>query len=101
MCSWRDAVCGMSGWVRHTEPVESRVKAFEPEALSAFSFLTDLGFAHSTDTPADMERRPRSMIIRFSRSEALVEARLALAVAGEDTIDTTVRTVDGQQQLGP
>lgn len=78
-----------------------RVKAFEPQALSAFSALTDLGFGHSTDTPADMERRPRSIIVRFSRSDALVETRLALAVAGEDTIGTTVHTVHGVQQLGP
>lgn len=68
------------------------VKTFEPEALSACSFLTDLGVSHSTETPTDVEHRPRSIIVRFSRSEALVETGLALAFAEEDTVDTTVRT---------
>lgn len=87
--------------MRHTETVDWRVKTFEPEAVSAFAFLTDRGFAHNTEKPADMNARPRSIVVRFHGPDMVVEVRLDLAFMGEDTVVTAVQTVDGPYEFGP
>jgi len=87
--------------VRQTDPVDWRVKTFEPEAVEAFAFLNDRGFERSVEQPIDMGRSQGCITVRFRDQGTVVETRFCMAYAGEHSVDTTVQTVEGERQFGP
>lgn len=77
------------------------MKKFEPEAIEAFAFLGERGFDQSAEHSPDLGRRPSSITVRFRSAEAMLETTLAMAFAGEDSVSTTIQTLDGRRQFGP
>lgn len=86
---------------RQTVVMDWRVKNFESEARAAFAFLCDEGFLVATDSAADLNRRPASITVRFAGSDTTVETSLVLGFAGEDAIQTSVRTPTVSSDFGP
>ena len=86
---------------RQTGAVDWRIKTFDREVASAFGFLTETGFEHSVEPPNNVGRLPCSTTVRFRTPETVVEVSLTLAFAGEDAVETSVQTVDGNHRLGP
>lgn len=80
--------------------MDSRVRTFEADAAEAFRFLDDLGFNRSSSM-GDSARRPFTLTVMFRHPSAQVEARLALGFAGEDSVNTVVRTLGGVRELTP
>lgn len=97
-------MCGPSAGrpaLLHTADMDWRVKTFESEAETAFSFLLDNGFDLAAEAPADVRRYPRTLAVRFISADSTVRTALTLGFAGEDEVHTTVLTTDGSATFGP
>ena len=84
---------------RDTVAVNYRVKSFEGAATTAFAFLTDLGFEHSTSHSGDQSRRPFALTVAFVHPSARVETMLVLESMGDDSVETSVNTLDSVHRL--
>ena len=77
------------------------MRTFESEARAAFAALMDHGFTVDSEPAADLSRRPAKITVRFQGREETVETSLVLGFAGEDGVETSLRTTTGSSDFGP